>query len=156
MGEMGGERGSAKQEFSRKKKTWWRDAAAVTLSTPEAGDRSREVRAGGRARCAVLCAPMRPSRPRRPSRGGSFLGGAGVGDVACLARSLVGPRRGRRSDVDCCVRPRVFLSLRPYLAGVLSLCRSNRSVEAVGRLLLSLHCRTCTPSCLTVSEPAPP
>merc|ERR1719235_1747146 len=53
-----------------------------------------------------------------------------------------------------------FLSFVPQslaiLAGVLSLCRSNRSVEAVGRLLLSLHCRTCTPSCLTVSEPAPP
>ena len=94
MGEREGQQNKNSQEKKR---------GGVTLSTPEAGDRSREVRAGGRAndrraRCAPR-GPTRPSRPRRPSRGGGvFLGGAGVGAMTSPTRAFT--RRFRDEAVD--------------------------------------------------------
>mmetsp|Transcript_5496 Transcript_5496/g.19845 ORF Transcript_5496/g.19845 Transcript_5496/m.19845 type:complete len:349 (+) Transcript_5496:865-1911(+) len=87
---------------------------------------------------------------------GTLATKAGLSLVYFLGPEKVNPN----CPVFSCILRLSLLSFVPQslaiLAGILSLCRSNRSVEAVGRLLLSLHCRTCTPSCLTVSEPAPP
>ena len=96
---------------------------------------------------------MRPSRPRRPSRGGGvFLGGAGVGDVADSRVHSQVPRRGRRSDLDWWGRPRVLLSLRAlpcWCSVVVSVesfsrsCRSASSLSSLSDLLALLHSCFC-------------